>query len=149
LCLLSCLDLKKSCKHFNLDCKNLKMRGYRQNIQLLVVSVCKKQSVRSRKRCDMTQKATCDEKRCESTTHRTHRTHRMMTTTKIIPAWSKRCDEDGIRTRAPEEIGALIRRLRPTRPPRHALAKRTLGPASCEVAARQGPGSVARKVYRI
>ena len=30
-------------------------------------------------------------------------------------------DRDGIRTRAPYEIGALIQRLRPTRPPDHAI----------------------------
>ena len=31
----------------------------------------------------------------------------------------KKLAEDGIRTRASEEIGALNRRLRPTRPPPH------------------------------
>ena len=32
--------------------------------------------------------------------------------------------EDGIRTRAPEETGALIQRLRPTRPPHHAVVRK-------------------------
>ncbi len=34
--------------------------------------------------------------------------------------------EDGIRTRASEEIGALNRRLRPTRPPPHLKLNRTI-----------------------
>jgi hypothetical protein len=42
-------------------------------------------------------------------------------TKRRFPPSKQKSAEDGIRTRASEEIGALNRRLRPTRPPPHMM----------------------------
>ena len=47
-------------------------------------------------------------------------------TTKTTKKVQQKNAEDGIRTRASEEIGALNRRLRPTRPPPHLNSGRTI-----------------------